>query len=62
MGNVGLFGYFGSFNNKGVGDFNMYATKQKPLWILTFDKEKIAISPDKARFITALQDLVKAQE
>ncbi len=61
MGNGGLFGYFGSFSNKGVGDFSMYATRQKPLWILTLGKQKIAISPDDASFITALQELVKAE-
>jgi hypothetical protein len=58
----GLFGWFGSFYNRNIGDMKMYATNQNNMVIIhTRQGEIIVISPDDkdfvGRIIAKMQDL-----
>lgn len=61
MGNGGLFGYYGWYYNKKLGDFRMYATNKNRILILLKNAthEKIVISPDDITLAEHLQKLLK---
>jgi len=56
-GDGGLFGYYGYFFNKKLGNFTMYATNNKNLIVLIVGelKTEIVVSPDDATMLDVLQ-------
>ena len=57
LGNSGLFGIYGTFYNKKLGHFRMYAQRTSRAVILHTDRESIIVTPDDGeRFIRELTD------
>jgi hypothetical protein len=58
LGISGLFGYFGKFENKSIGNFTLYATRRnKTVLIETSDNKKVIVTPDKpSKFVKQLQN------
>ncbi len=55
FGNGGLFGYFGSFNNRAYGGMTWYATRTNNyVMIITHDHDKIVLTPDDTGMINDL--------
>lgn len=55
LGNSGLFGIYGTFYNKKLGHFRMYAQRTSAAVILHTDREPIVVTPDdRERFIREL--------
>ncbi len=45
-GSAGFFGHYGSFWNRGLGSFRLYATRTHDLVLLEFADDRVIVSPD----------------
>ncbi len=45
-GSAGFFGHYGSFWNRGLGSFRLYATRTQDLVLLEFPDDRVVVSPD----------------
>ncbi|HEX9049945.1 MAG TPA: PH domain-containing protein [Anaeromyxobacter sp.] len=45
-GSAGFFGHYGSFWNRGLGSFRLYATRTHDLVLLEFPDDRLVVSPD----------------
>ncbi len=45
-GSAGFFGHYGSFWNRGLGSFRLYATRTHDLVLLEFPDDRLVLSPD----------------
>jgi hypothetical protein len=61
MGNGGLFGVYGSFRNKALGNFQLYARRNGGMVLIeTSGSEPVVVSPsDRDAFITELRARAK---
>lgn len=60
LGNGGLFGYIGTFSNKRLGVYKLYATNRYKCVVLELENRKLVISPDSPNdFVKEVKELIR---
>ncbi len=60
-GSSGFFGHYGSFWNRGLGSFRLYATRTHDLVLLDFPDDRVLVSPDQPeRFLEEVRAVAPA--
>jgi hypothetical protein len=60
-GSAGFFGHYGSFWNRGLGSFRLYATRTRDLVLIELPDDRIVVSPDTPeRFVQEVREAAPA--